>query len=95
MNDPSGRADSPNVLIRGIDVGIVALIRVLIALAELKSHDPREQPVHLLNPDPHERTRVRNWQGVLHWSPRKRVGCFAAVAGGIAIGGTILWNGLN
>ena len=86
---------SPHTVVRCLDVVIVAFIRTLIALAELKSRDPREHPANLLKPDPRERTRIRNWRGVLGWSPQKRVGCFAGVLAGIAIGGAILWYGLN
>ena len=86
---------SPHVVVRWLDVVIVALIRTLIGLAELKSRDPRAHPAHLLKPDPRERTRIRNWRGVLNWSPEKRVGCCAAVLTGIAVGGAILWYGLN
>jgi hypothetical protein len=95
MDETPDRCDSTGLVIRWLDVVIVALIRTLIALSELKSRDPREHPARLLKADPHERTRIRNWQGVLEWSPRKRVGCFAGVLVGVAIGGAVLWYGLN
>lgn len=94
MNSSNG-AESTNVIIRWVDAGLVAMIHVLIALSELKSRDPREHPAHLLKPDHRERTRIRNWRGVLEWPPRRRVGCFAGVLTGVLVGGAILWYGLK
>lgn len=95
MNDTSDELDSPHPVIRWLDAVIVAFIRTLIALLELRSRDPREHPARMLKPDPRTGTRIRNWQAVLDWSPRKRVGWFAGMLAGVAIGGAILWYGLN
>ena len=99
MTDDPGSGNphrnSPHVVVRWLDVLIVAFIRTLIGLAELKSRDPREHPARVLKPDPSQHARIRNWQGVLKWSPQKRVGCFAAVLAGTAFGGAVLWYGLN
>lgn len=86
---------SPNPIVRILDAVVVAIIKLLIVLANLKSRDPRERSANLLKPDPRQQTRIRNWEGVLDWSPQKRVGCFAGVVIGIALGGTILWYSLH
>lgn len=88
-------SDSLHPLIRWLDAVIVAFIRTLIGLLELRSRDPHEHPARMLKPDPRTRTRIRNWQGVLDWSPRKRVGWFGGVLAGVAIGGAVLWYGVN
>lgn len=87
-------ADQPSgvwaTIVRWIDAPIRLVIRGLIVLAHLRARDPSEHPAHLLKPDPTERVRIRGWEGVLAWSPGKRVGCFTGVLIGIAIGGAIL-----
>lgn len=70
-------------------------MRVLIVLATLKSRDPRERTGNVLKADPQQQTCIRNWEGVLAWSPQKRVGCFTGVLIGIALGGAILWYGIK
>jgi len=91
--DPPG--NPPPLIVRLLDRVAVAIVHVLILLATLKSRDPRERPENLLKADREQQTRIRNWEGVLEWSPQKRVGCFTGVAIGIAIGGAILWFGVK
>ena len=89
---PTDRRDKPpHLLIRLLDRLIIAAIWLLIALARLKSRDPAERAANLWKSDPRQTIRVRNWQGVLRWSPNKRVGCFAGVLIGSVIGGAVIW----
>ena len=92
VNEPAKR---PNALIRSLDAIVVSVIQFLVAMAHLRSRDPREHASNIFRPDPYEKTRIRNWQGVLQWSPEKRVGCFVGVAIGVLLGGAFLWYNLN
>lgn len=94
-SDPKPPEQPPNLIVRLIDRVVVAIVHLLIALATLKSRDPRERTANLLKADPKQQTRIRNWEGVLDWSPQKRVGCFTGVIIGIVIGGAILWYGIR
>jgi len=85
----------PNIVVRLADRVVVAAIYVLIALATLKSRDPSEHHTNLLRPDPREETRIRNWQGVLRWSPEQRVGCAVGVVIGVCLGGAFIWYSLR
>ena len=82
-------------MIRLLDRGIVAVIKFFIAMAHIRSRDPRERMTNLVTPDHRERTRIRNWEAVLAWSPQRRVGCATGVFIGILVGGAILWYGLR
>ena len=84
-NRPSAESEQPrpNIVVRLADRVVVAVIHLLIALATLKSRDPSEQ------------TRIRNWQGVLQWSPQQRVGCAVGVVIGVCLGGAFLWYSLR
>jgi hypothetical protein len=99
MEHPSSTPEPPerppNLIVRLLDRVAVAIVHLLIALATLKSRDPRERTGNLLKPDRQQQTRIRNWEGVLEWSPQKRAGCFTGVLIGIAIGGAILWYGIR
>lgn len=94
MNEtPPESKDRAHPVIRFLDKGVLVLVHGLLLGATFRARDPRERFANLLAPDPRERVHIRGWEAVLQWSPQKRVGCFAGVAIGIAIGGVILWYG--
>lgn len=92
---PPPSDDRAHPLIQLLDRGVVAVVHVLLMMTKLRSRDPRERLTNLLRGDPQDEVRIRGWEGVLQWSPQQRVGCFSGVAIGIAIGGAILWYGLQ
>lgn len=80
-------------VIQFLDWGVLAVVHVLLVMTKFRSRDPRERVANLLRGDPQDEVRLRGWEAVLGWSPQRRVGCFAGVAIGIAVGGAILWFG--
>jgi hypothetical protein len=96
MNEtPPESRNRAHPVIRFLDKGVLAVVHVLLVMTKLRSRDPQERFTNLLRGDPQDEVRIRGWEGVLQWSPQRRVGCFAGVAIGIAIGGAILWYGIR
>lgn len=84
-----------NVIVRFIDPVVVALVKAIILMRQFKSRDPRESYTNVLRPDKKERVHIKGWHAVLRWAPEKRVGCFAGVLIGLAIGAAIFWFALK
>jgi hypothetical protein len=90
---PPDSNDRAHPVIRFLDRGVLVLVHGLLLGATFRARDPGERLTNLLRGDPQDEVRIRGWEAVLQWSPEKRVGCFAGVVIGIAIGGAILWYG--
>lgn len=95
-SDKNERSDKPtNPVVRLIDPVVILLVKTLILMRQIRSRDPRESYTNVLQPDKKERVHIKGWQAALQWSPEKRVGCFAGVLIGVAIGVVVFWYALN
>lgn len=82
-------------VVRWLDKVAMVFVKLLVAMAYLKSRDPSRNVLNLFRSDPTQQIHIRDRTGMLTWSPQKRVGCMMGVLIGLAIGVVVFWYGLK